>query len=111
MSPILLSRFLLSLRQALDPQDTEDETNISTISVFGFRAPTLKTIVGDMGEQLVYASDSTRDSEIYGSHHGTDSTTLEFRTVSDGMECYERDICNKESPTAEGSSGAHSNMH
>ncbi|KAJ3532388.1 hypothetical protein NM688_g7430 [Phlebia brevispora] len=68
LSPILLSRFLLSLRQAVTPLSApEDETNVSTLSVFGFRTP---TIVGDMGELLDYSS----EGDTYVSEEGTAPT-------------------------------------
>ncbi|PSS05552.1 hypothetical protein PHLCEN_2v3722 [Hermanssonia centrifuga] len=52
MQPILISRFLLNLRQVGSPEIDSQEAFNSQFSVPGFRVPSLASIVGNMGEDL-----------------------------------------------------------
>ncbi|PSR76126.1 hypothetical protein PHLCEN_2v8676 [Hermanssonia centrifuga] len=52
LQPILISRFLLNLRQVGSPEINSQEPFNSQLSVPGFRVPTLASIVGNMGEDL-----------------------------------------------------------
>ena len=52
---------MLSLRQAVEPEQ-DDETDVSTFSVFGFRTVTVMTAV-DMGGLLEYDFD---DKDSWG---------------------------------------------
>ncbi|PSS30880.1 hypothetical protein PHLCEN_2v2607, partial [Hermanssonia centrifuga] len=52
--PILISRFLLNLRQVGSPEiDSQEAFNLQ-FSAPGFRVPTLASIVGNMGGDLDY---------------------------------------------------------
>ncbi|THG94855.1 hypothetical protein EW026_g6695 [Hermanssonia centrifuga] len=52
LQPILISRFLLNLRQAGKPREDTHSAFNSQFSVPGFRVPTLDSIIGNMGEEL-----------------------------------------------------------
>ncbi|THH00340.1 hypothetical protein EW026_g2176 [Hermanssonia centrifuga] len=52
--PILISRFLLNLRQVGSPEIDSQEAFNSQFSVPGFRIPSLASIIGNMGEDLDY---------------------------------------------------------
>ncbi len=52
MAPILISRFLLNLRQLGAPQNETQSRFNSRFSIPGFRVPTLESIVGNMGADL-----------------------------------------------------------
>ncbi|THG95011.1 hypothetical protein EW026_g6569 [Hermanssonia centrifuga] len=52
LQPILISRFLLNLRQVGSPEIDSQEAYNSQFSVPGFRIPSLSSIVGNMGEDL-----------------------------------------------------------
>ncbi|THG95249.1 hypothetical protein EW026_g6369 [Hermanssonia centrifuga] len=52
LQPILISRFLLNLRQVGSPEIDSQEAFNSQFSVPGFRVPSLSSIVGNMGEDL-----------------------------------------------------------
>ncbi|THG93193.1 hypothetical protein EW026_g7976 [Hermanssonia centrifuga] len=52
LQPILISRFLLNLRQVGSPEIDSQEAFNSQFSVPGFRVPSLESIVGNMGEDL-----------------------------------------------------------
>lgn len=67
---------MLSLRQAADPEP-ENESDISTFSVFGFRTPTLKSIVANMGAPLDYSTTYDDDDQAYsGTYDGTQEETV-----------------------------------
>ncbi|PSS32238.1 hypothetical protein PHLCEN_2v2007 [Hermanssonia centrifuga] len=51
-NPILISRFLLNLRQIGSPEIDSREVFNSQFSIPGFRVPSLASIVGNMGEDL-----------------------------------------------------------
>ncbi|PSR80106.1 hypothetical protein PHLCEN_2v6807 [Hermanssonia centrifuga] len=53
--PILISRFLLNLRQVGSPEIDSQEGYNSQFSVPGFRVPSLASIVGNMGEDLEHS--------------------------------------------------------
>ncbi|THG93780.1 hypothetical protein EW026_g7554 [Hermanssonia centrifuga] len=55
MQPILISRFLLNLRQVGSPEIDSQEAFHSQFSVPGFRVPSLASIVGNMGEDLEHS--------------------------------------------------------
>ena len=50
LQPILVSRFLVNLRQADVPEGSGAVARFSQFSVPNFRVPTMQTIVGNMGE-------------------------------------------------------------
>ncbi|PSS32242.1 hypothetical protein PHLCEN_2v2011 [Hermanssonia centrifuga] len=52
LQAILISRFLLNLRQVGSPEIDSQEAFNSQFSVPGFRVPSLSSIVGNMGEDL-----------------------------------------------------------
>ena len=52
LQPILISRFLINLRQASDPAQDANTTNFSRFSAPGFQVPAVDTFVGNMGESL-----------------------------------------------------------
>ncbi|THG94777.1 hypothetical protein EW026_g6758 [Hermanssonia centrifuga] len=52
LQPILISRFLLNLRQVGSPEIDSQEAFSSQFSAPGFRVPTLASIIGNMGEDL-----------------------------------------------------------
>ncbi|PSR81170.1 hypothetical protein PHLCEN_2v6505 [Hermanssonia centrifuga] len=52
LEPILISRFLLNLRQVGSPEINSQEAFNSQFSVPGFRVPSLASIIGNMGEDL-----------------------------------------------------------
>ncbi|PSS32229.1 hypothetical protein PHLCEN_2v1998 [Hermanssonia centrifuga] len=52
LQPILISRFLLNLRQVGSPEIDSQEAFNSQFSVPGFRVPSLASIVGNMGNDL-----------------------------------------------------------
>ncbi|PSR74193.1 hypothetical protein PHLCEN_2v10041 [Hermanssonia centrifuga] len=54
INPILISRFLLNLRQVGSPEIDSQEAFNSQFSVPGFRIPSLASIIGNMGEDLDY---------------------------------------------------------
>ncbi|THG95253.1 hypothetical protein EW026_g6366 [Hermanssonia centrifuga] len=52
LQPILISRFLLNLRQVGSPEIDSQEAFNSQFSIPGFRVPSLSSMVGNMGEDL-----------------------------------------------------------
>ncbi|THG94501.1 hypothetical protein EW026_g6979 [Hermanssonia centrifuga] len=52
LQPILISRFLLNLRQVGSPENDSQEAFNSQFSVPGFCVPTMESIIGNMGENL-----------------------------------------------------------
>ncbi|PSS35596.1 hypothetical protein PHLCEN_2v1448 [Hermanssonia centrifuga] len=52
LQPILISRFLLNLRQVGSPEIDSQEAFNSQFSVPGFCVPTMESIIGNMGENL-----------------------------------------------------------
>ncbi|PSR84397.1 hypothetical protein PHLCEN_2v5454 [Hermanssonia centrifuga] len=52
LTPILISRFLLNLRQLGEPENGTEDAPDSRLSIPGFRIVTLTSIVGNMGEEL-----------------------------------------------------------
>lgn len=54
IQPILISRFLLNLRQVDAHKGPAEAASLSSFSVPNFRIPTIHTFVGNMGEPLEY---------------------------------------------------------
>ncbi|THG93032.1 hypothetical protein EW026_g8083 [Hermanssonia centrifuga] len=52
LTPILISRFLLNLRQLGEPKNESQSRFNSRFSIPGFRVPKLESIVGNMGADL-----------------------------------------------------------
>ncbi|PSS38106.1 hypothetical protein PHLCEN_2v48 [Hermanssonia centrifuga] len=52
LTSILISRFLLNLRQLGEPENETQSRFNSRFSIPGFRVPTLETVVGNMGADL-----------------------------------------------------------
>ncbi|THH01053.1 hypothetical protein EW026_g1585 [Hermanssonia centrifuga] len=55
--PILISRFLLNLRQVRELENATQGAWNSTFTIPGFRVPTLDSFVGNMGEELDFTLD------------------------------------------------------
>ncbi|THG93194.1 hypothetical protein EW026_g7975, partial [Hermanssonia centrifuga] len=55
LQPILISRFLLNLRQVGSPEIDSQEAFNSQFSLPGFRVPSLASIVRNMGEDLEHS--------------------------------------------------------
>ncbi len=71
LQPILISRFLLNLRDIGEAEnETQGDFN-SGYSVAGFRIPSLANMLGNMGQELDYgplrALDDSVDDDIVGS--------------------------------------------
>ncbi|PSS30996.1 hypothetical protein PHLCEN_2v2465 [Hermanssonia centrifuga] len=64
LTPILISRFLLNLRQLGEPENETQSRFNSRFSVPGFRVPTLESIVGNMGADLYHGSAEEVDGEV-----------------------------------------------
>ncbi|PSS16473.1 hypothetical protein PHLCEN_2v3248 [Hermanssonia centrifuga] len=62
-TPILISRFLLNLRQLGEPEDEIQSRFNSQFSISGFRVPTLEGIVGNMGADLDHGPAEEVDDE------------------------------------------------
>ncbi|THG93501.1 hypothetical protein EW026_g7750 [Hermanssonia centrifuga] len=67
--PILISRFLLNLRQLGEPENETQSRFNSRFSIPGFRVPTLASIVGDMGADLDHGpaeevNEETDDADV-----------------------------------------------
>ena len=54
LQPILISRFLINLREAHQPEGSTSAGHFSRFSAPNFRVPTIASIVGDMGEPLAH---------------------------------------------------------
>lgn len=63
LQPILLSRFLINLRQADSPEDSIQASHLSRFSAPNFRVPTLQSIMGNMGESLEYGAEEDEAEE------------------------------------------------
>lgn len=65
LQAVIISRFLINLRSVDKENITASEGNFSRFSVPNFRVPTIASIVGDMGEQLVYddSAEATTDRD------------------------------------------------
>ncbi|THG94811.1 hypothetical protein EW026_g6727 [Hermanssonia centrifuga] len=63
LTPILISRFLLNLRQLGEPENETQSRFNSRFSIPGFRVPTLESIVGNMGADLDYGPAEEVDNE------------------------------------------------
>ncbi len=78
LEPILISRFLLNLRQVgveVDSVNNTQDASTSRFSVPGFRIPTLESIlmVGNMGEDLDHSPAEREDSpDITDVNEGAD---------------------------------------
>ncbi len=68
LNPILISRFLLNLRQLDEPKNETQSRFNSQFSIPGFRVPTSTSIVGNMGAELDHgpAEEADNDSEDAG---------------------------------------------
>ncbi|PSR75261.1 hypothetical protein PHLCEN_2v9227 [Hermanssonia centrifuga] len=77
VEPILISRFLLNLRQVgveVDPVNSTQDASTSRFSGPGFRVPTLESIlmVGNMGEDLDHGPAELEDTETTDVDEGVD---------------------------------------
>lgn len=61
MQPILISRFLINLRQADRPDNMTEISRFSKFSIPNFHVPTTASIVGDMGEPLEHGLSDIED--------------------------------------------------
>lgn len=57
LQPILISRFLLNLRYVDSPQDDTGMARFSKFTAPNLHVPTIKSIVGNMGEPLEHEDD------------------------------------------------------
>ncbi len=55
LQPILVSRFLLNLRQITETEHEREDAYNSSFSIPRFRVPTLASILGNLGEDLVHS--------------------------------------------------------
>lgn len=60
LQAILISRFLLNLRQTEEPA-TSHESHLSRFSMPNFRMPTIASITGDMGNYLDHGNPEIED--------------------------------------------------
>ncbi|PSR97186.1 hypothetical protein PHLCEN_2v4357, partial [Hermanssonia centrifuga] len=86
LQPILISRFLLNLRQAGSPEleiDSQEAFN-SRFSVPGFRVPSLASIIGNMGEDLDHGgpAEEVEDESSIEVEEGAAETTIETHASS-----------------------------
>lgn len=63
LEPILISRFLINLRQADTPEDSMHASHLSRFSTPNFRVPTLQSFVGNMGESLEHGTGHDEDKD------------------------------------------------
>ncbi|KAJ3552007.1 hypothetical protein NM688_g4385 [Phlebia brevispora] len=64
LQPILISRFLINLRQLDAPTRSSSESrHFSRFSIPNFRIPTIESVVGNMGEPLDYGANDHSDEE------------------------------------------------
>lgn len=83
MQPILISRFLINLREAGTPNMT-DMPRLSRFTVPNFQVPAIQTIVGNMGEPLEHGP---RNNEV----EDTDTTRgVSLDIIANGNEGLER---------------------
>ncbi len=72
LTPILISRFLLNLRQLGEPENETQSRFNSRVSIPGFRVPTLESVVGNMGADLDHGPtkevDEGADIPVNGGH-------------------------------------------
>lgn len=61
IQPILISRFLLNLRQVDAHKGPAEAASLSSFSVPNFRIPTIHTFVGNMGEPLEYEAPNSEE--------------------------------------------------
>ncbi|PSS06639.1 hypothetical protein PHLCEN_2v3595 [Hermanssonia centrifuga] len=64
LTPILISRFLLNLRQLGEPENESQSRFNSRVSIPGFRVPTLESIVGNMGADLDHGPAEDSEPEV-----------------------------------------------
>ncbi|THG92567.1 hypothetical protein EW026_g8373 [Hermanssonia centrifuga] len=73
LTPILISRFLLNLRQLGEPENEIQSCFDPQFSVLGFRVPTSTSIVGNMGADLDHSpaeeTDYVAEDADVGSRH------------------------------------------
>ncbi len=77
MTPILISRFLLNLRQLGEPENETQTSFKSRLSIPGFRVPTSASIVDSMGADLdhgpiEHVDDEAEDADV---HFGNEART------------------------------------
>lgn len=63
LQPILVSRFLLDLRQIGPSGDSTQVSRVSQFSNPNFRVPTFQSIVGNLGEYLQHDTDDYESEE------------------------------------------------
>lgn len=66
IGPILISRFLINLREISDPDNETALQDLSRFSAPGFRVPTttIDRVIGNMGESLVFGNYGDEDETI-----------------------------------------------
>lgn len=81
LGPILISRFLINLRQVASPDSKTAMQNFSQFSVPGFRVPaSIDRVVGNMGESLEFGN---HDDEHGVVGHHEDSSPEEHLDGTD----------------------------
>ncbi|PSR83275.1 hypothetical protein PHLCEN_2v5779 [Hermanssonia centrifuga] len=76
LTPILISRFLLNLRQLGEPENETQSRFNFRFSIPGFRVPTLESIVGNMGADLDHGpagevdDDEAEEADVNGGDAG-----------------------------------------
>ncbi|THG94701.1 hypothetical protein EW026_g6817 [Hermanssonia centrifuga] len=90
LQPILISRFLLNLRQVGSPEIESQEDFNSRFSVPGFRVPTLASIVGNMGEDLDHGGPTEElDDEMENISGSVQAEDVEAENTSGIISSYE----------------------
>ncbi|THG98405.1 hypothetical protein EW026_g3782 [Hermanssonia centrifuga] len=91
LEPILISRFLLNLRQVGSPEIDSQEAFNSRFSVPGFRVPSLASIIGNMGEDLDHGGpgEEVVDDETENISGSVQAEDVEAENISGSVQSEE----------------------
>ena len=81
MQAILISRFLINLRRASQPEDSARQTGTHRFSIPNFRTPTEADIVDDMGEPLEHGLSEGGDGEEIDAGVSAEQPSLDVSSV------------------------------
>lgn len=82
---LLISRFLLNLRHASEPDTSAETLRFSQFSAPNFRVPTLASFVGDLGEPVEFGQDHTTDEQTTEESEDNDYVDSPRDTVESGV--------------------------